>query len=73
MQCQMKHDRCHSTKQFPYAGQNLGASSSYETDVTTIVTKVIESWFDEHNITTMNDINKFTSLSSSIEPAYVQF
>lgn len=71
MQCQMKHDRCHSTKQFPYAGQNLG--SSYETNDTTIVTKVINSWFGEHNITTMNDINKFTSLKSSIEPAYVQF
>lgn len=69
MQCQMNHDACHTTKTFPYAGQNLGGS--YATDDTQVVKDVVASWTNEYNETTMNDINSFSTLKNAA--GYVQF
>lgn len=58
MQCEIKHDSCHSTEKFIFAGQNLGYRTENATEQS--VTGRINSWFSEHKDTTMNDIRKYT-------------
>jgi Cysteine-rich secretory protein family len=53
-QCEMKYDECRSTKEFPYAGQNLAVSSEYEDEETT-ARQVVEAWFSQHENADMSE------------------
>ncbi|KAH8387088.1 hypothetical protein KR093_004606, partial [Drosophila rubida] len=49
-QCQMKHDDCHSTSEYPNSGQNLyftGHKGGSPPDLHTVIDKALESWASE--------------------------
>ncbi|XP_075157407.1 antigen 5 like allergen Cul n 1-like [Haematobia irritans] len=61
-QCRMNHDRCHNTDTFKYSGQNLFLSSYSESDTDEqMMTKAVESWFNEVKNSRMEFIKKFPS------------
>lgn len=63
-QCAMKHDKCRSTNQFHYAGQNLYLVSSTGTlNVTSTVVNAVHGWASESNYTRVSDITTFTTLT----------
>lgn len=59
-QCKMKHDSCHATSDYLYAGQNLGLRSSggdFE-PVETVIENIIKGWYDEVKNASPSDISK---------------
>lgn len=61
LQCEMKHDGCRATQQFPLAGQNLGGS--YKEDNIEMMRERVSSWFAEKENCDNASIKKFTSLN----------
>ncbi|KAI8120339.1 Venom allergen 3 [Lucilia cuprina] len=49
-QCEMRHDQCRNTKDFPYAGQNIAVSywRGMQKTVLQVVNNHIQSWFNEY-------------------------
>lgn len=65
----MEHDRCRSTWNFQYAGQNLAINN--DMDNNKLAKWAPGFWFDEYPLANMNDINKNTRLQ--IANGYVRF
>lgn len=65
-QCQMKHDACHATVDFPYSGQNLYASSGTGTSppINTTISNTVQSWYGEVQYAVQADLNKCCSSTS---------
>lgn len=59
-QCQMKHDSCRATVDFPYSGQNLYASSTTGTPppINTTISKTVQYWYGEVKDAIQADLNK---------------
>ena len=58
-QCEMKHDRCRSTADFRFAGQNLGmsgASNAFQ-PVQDVITNTVNDWYGEVSGASQVDIN----------------
>jgi hypothetical protein len=59
-QCRMKHD-CHSTTEYPWAGQNI-YSVSYSgytgDDLVTFISEGVEGWYSEKRNAVQADIDK---------------
>lgn len=59
-QCKMRHDACHATSEYLYAGQNLGfraASNRFE-PIDSVIEKVVKGWYDEVKNAVQDDIDK---------------
>lgn len=58
--CQMQHDDCIKTDQFPVAGQNLYwmGSSTYDNDVNKILANAVNSWYSEIKDASQADIDR---------------
>lgn len=57
-QCKMAHDKCRSTKEFPWGGQNIAWTWGYPSDSAS-VDYALNSWWDEYKQTTAQDIAKY--------------
>uniref|UniRef100_A0A023EMP6 Venom allergen-1 n=1 Tax=Aedes albopictus TaxID=7160 RepID=A0A023EMP6_AEDAL len=59
--CTLEHDKCRNTKEFRYAGQNLGIIwyRRYKYQPEDRVTDFIQQWFDEHKDCPKSYIDKF--------------
>jgi len=69
-QCRMQHDACHNTQNYKYSGQNLGVvgttSTHYQPQA--VIEMMTEMWYNESQLTTQNDIDRFTRLYSGSQP-----
>ncbi|XP_063695778.1 antigen 5 like allergen Cul n 1-like isoform X2 [Culicoides brevitarsis] len=57
-QCKFGHDECRSTKNFPFAGQNIAWSRNARSHEAAIE-RAIDSWWQEFNVTSQSDIDAF--------------
>lgn len=60
-QCQMRHDKCRNTKNFPHSGQNIAIStwSGKEMKVGQVVNTHIQNWFKEYKNCPLSAIKSF--------------
>ncbi|CAG9807637.1 unnamed protein product [Chironomus riparius] len=58
-QCEMKHDHCRSTDNYPYTGQNLAETTIYSIypNINTIIVYNINAWFDEYKLTNQTQMS----------------
>lgn len=58
--CRMKHDKCATTKAFPFVGQNLALMSFSEIyKMADILQKSMDGWFDQYKNADINKIKKY--------------
>ena len=60
--CKYAHDACHNTNTSPQSGQNIGIVFSDQpltSSPLSMILGIIEDWWAENKVTTMNDINKY--------------
>lgn len=63
-QCEMKHDRCRSTPDFKYSGQNLAMfQTNGPLDVRDMIKNSIQAWFDEYVYANMGYMESYPSSS----------
>lgn len=60
LKCRTEHDRCHNTFRYPRSGQNIGLASienmPLESEVTKVITDLIQNWFNEWMAVMPSDI-----------------
>lgn len=61
MQCKMEHDKCHNTLKYPMSGQNIAwrQTTNKKLHFKDFLTKTIDSWFNEHELSSMKRIINF--------------
>lgn len=60
----MSHDQCRSTKEFPYAGQNLALESGGSKPLTTLIEDVVGRWWNEVDNASQSDIDQCCNSAS---------
>lgn len=66
--CNMKHDGCRATNEFPKAGQNLGYTCSTKKNrpIKFCVDRIIEGWRNESSLTDISIISSYTRTEKQI-------
>lgn len=63
MQCKMEHDRCHNTRLFQLAGQNLFTLDSI--DEKFVIENSTSAWFAEYAFNSLDNIRKMKDLEQN--------
>lgn len=62
--CLFEHDECYTTSKYPYAGQNLAATShNSKMPIKEMLQKQIASWYNEYKYSSINEIKKVPATS----------